>query len=495
MSKSFFSSLQNLILNNSWFQMAILLGLIFGTRYGLLFSPEAVLNGDECVLGLMAKHFMEGEGLPLFFYGQAYGFSFIETFFVALAFKINGISALSLNMGILALWTIGILFLYQLLSSLSSKPKAKHLAFVVSAILVLSPSWLNFSMQARGGYVTAFSLSFMILYLLKNHQSILNAGLCGLLTVLVFESQPLWIPPLVPLLILFFWKYQKRKQVLAYVFSLLIAVVGFHFLKAGLLNFWRPPVFKLDFDIFLGNLSSFWDYLQINLSGLYYLQVAKQSPFIIQLFGILFSALVILACLFLLWRIFSEKPNYGIDILYLLSVVASIAPIFVVNHFAARYLLAFSCFAVLVLFYFLLKLPVKPKDIILLLMLAIGLKTIPEYADAFYPEMEKAEIEELLAELDKQVTSHVFTTGPLLQWQLMFYSKEEVMCRFKSETDRYPSYVEEVNDALQNGLPTALISKSDRLKAGEPDWTSTSGNFVIIYNPSKEELQNNKFRF
>jgi hypothetical protein len=34
----------------------------------LLLSENVFLDGDECIVGLMAKHFIEGEGGPVFFY-------------------------------------------------------------------------------------------------------------------------------------------------------------------------------------------------------------------------------------------------------------------------------------------------------------------------------------------------------------------------------------------------------------------------------------------
>src|SRR5262249_47721494 len=44
------------------------MGLV--SRLPQLFSGDLLLDGDECILGLMAKHVAEGRDFPIFFYGQ-----------------------------------------------------------------------------------------------------------------------------------------------------------------------------------------------------------------------------------------------------------------------------------------------------------------------------------------------------------------------------------------------------------------------------------------
>jgi hypothetical protein len=52
----------------------------------------------------------------------------------------------------------------------------------------------------------------------------------------------------------------------------------------------------------------------------------------------------------------------------------------------------------------------------------------------------------------------------LLEWQLIFYSDEEVVARFQMAQDRYSPYVREVDRALRNGEPVAIVG-----------YTNTSG--------------------
>ena len=57
--------------------------------------------------------------------------------------------------------------------------------------------------------------------------------------------------------------------------------------------------------------------------------------------------------------------------------------------------------------------------------------------------------------------SHVFSMNGLLEWQLMFYSDEEVLARYAAWNDRYPAYVSAVDRALANGQAVAVVGYTD----------------------------------
>jgi hypothetical protein len=50
-----------------------------------------------------------------------------------------------------------------------------------------------------------------------------------------------------------------------------------------------------------------------------------------------------------------------------------------------------------------------------------------------------------------------FSTNALLQWQIMFYSRESVIARWTANIDRYPAYVSEVDRALASGERVAVV--------------------------------------
>ena len=57
-------------------------------RAGVLIAGVVPFNADEAVVGLMARHILQGER-PIFFYGQAYMGS-LDAFLIALGFSLFG---------------------------------------------------------------------------------------------------------------------------------------------------------------------------------------------------------------------------------------------------------------------------------------------------------------------------------------------------------------------------------------------------------------------
>src|SRR5205085_3794071 len=84
--------------------------LLVATRLPVLLGPASSLDGDEAILGLMAKHMTEGR-FSLFFYGQGYAFAFVEAGLAALFFVLFGMSEIALHAAILTLWAAGAVFL------------------------------------------------------------------------------------------------------------------------------------------------------------------------------------------------------------------------------------------------------------------------------------------------------------------------------------------------------------------------------------------------
>lgn len=71
-----------------WFYVGLILAVAFGWKIFLITADLIPFNGDEAVVGLMARHILQGER-PIFFYGQAYMGS-LDAYLVAGAFLIFG---------------------------------------------------------------------------------------------------------------------------------------------------------------------------------------------------------------------------------------------------------------------------------------------------------------------------------------------------------------------------------------------------------------------
>src|SRR3954470_18947845 len=142
--------------------VVVLAAISIASRLPQLQSPNLLADGDECTLGLMAKHVAEGKEFPLFFYGQHYAFSPVEQTAGAAAFVLFGVGAVPLKAAMLALWTIGILFFFLALS----KAIGMASSFAATAVLVLNPVWAAWSMKPGGGYLTAFTLAAVLIWLI-----------------------------------------------------------------------------------------------------------------------------------------------------------------------------------------------------------------------------------------------------------------------------------------------------------------------------------------
>ena len=97
--------------------------------------------------------------------------------------------------------------------------------------------------------------------------------------------------------------------------------------------------------------------------------------------------------------------------------------------------------------------------------------------------------------------SHAFSTHGLLQWQLMFYSKETIVARWHVEVDRFPAYVREVDRALQAGEPVALVGYVgftgglEKMIANPETIFTVDDRYFVYMNPDKDLLRNLRFRF
>lgn len=196
----------------------VILLCCIATRLPQLLSHHLLLDADECVSGLMAKHLYEGKEVPVFFYGQRYGFSLIETWTISVFYFFTGISDAAVKIAMLLLWSLGILFFYKTLKRI--KGDTTLLPILITLLFVVSPAWAIWSMKARGGYITAFFFSNLCVYLLlgtKLSKKTWAYFATGILLVIIYASQPLWIPGLMPLVLYKLYAPKKRTQLLLFL--------------------------------------------------------------------------------------------------------------------------------------------------------------------------------------------------------------------------------------------------------------------------------------
>ena len=128
------------------------------SRYGLLKYWYTNFNGDEAIVGLMARHILEGE-IPVFYYGQEYLGS-LEALVASFYFRLFGSSPL-----VLKLSPFSFFLLFQVLCYfLFKKIGGRIVAFIACQFLVLSSSaLLIWSVAARGGHIEILTLGVLLL--------------------------------------------------------------------------------------------------------------------------------------------------------------------------------------------------------------------------------------------------------------------------------------------------------------------------------------------
>jgi hypothetical protein len=70
---------------------------------------------------------------------------------------------------------------------------------------------------------------------------------------------------------------------------------------------------------------------------------------------------------------------------------------------------------------------------------------------------EAQTLERVIDAMRSRGATSAYSMNALLQWQIMFYSRESVVARWTATVDRYPAYVNEVDRALANGEPVAIV--------------------------------------
>ena len=96
-----------------WVVVAVILIVLFRAVL-FVFRAPLDFDADQAVMGLMAKHLMEGRAFPLFFYGQNYMLG-VEAWFAAPVFLLAGVSVATLKLPLLIINLAAGLLLIRLL--------------------------------------------------------------------------------------------------------------------------------------------------------------------------------------------------------------------------------------------------------------------------------------------------------------------------------------------------------------------------------------------
>lgn len=177
------------------------------------------------------------------------------------------------------------------------------------------------------------------------------------------------------------------------------------------------------------------------------------------------------------------------------SVILSISYFTVVNLNTLRYLLPLQGFLLLLIFFGLRKVRYKVVVIsALTVILVISGLSIYNFRDFAYSE--KSKITDVVETAQAKDVKYVFCEGGLLQWQLIFYSNESIIARYRGMTDRFQPYIDTVNAAFFRSDPgVGLVGyMPPKLDTARYDVTIINDDFFLVKSPSRELLEKGGFR-
>jgi len=445
------------------------------SRIPLLSSENLILDGDECLVGLMAIHSSELKEVPLFFYGQSYGFSFIEVTTIRLFYWMFDVSDISTKLAMLFLWSLGIIFFYKALKQI--EPKNNQWApLLVTLVFIFSPSFAIWSMKARGGYLTAFLFSSIIIYLICHNKWKFNSlvsFIIGLLIIIIYQSQPLWLVGLIPLLGYHIFLNKQVSQIILAFIGMFVGILIFNYYKEGLPTYWNPHILSWP-DLKFETIFSIPRKIYYNLAGNYNYADIKKPIFITKFLAVSVLISIFASISIGLFYLFKKKKINPLFYVACSSVIFSIGYLPFLNRFEPRYLLPLSGFAFFMIYILIDSFKQKRvANFILILFISLGAYALYEFKNVSFEN--KPALISLINELESKNINHVYSEDGLLQWQLIFYSKEQIIARFKSNIDRYPEYIRLVDLAFEEPhTKTALVGFFNH------ESSSTSSSFKLI---------------
>jgi hypothetical protein len=149
-------------------QTATLLILLSGALIlfgAVLLTSQKYEDGDEAVVGVMARHILTKGERPLFFYGQVYGGGgAIEAYLATIPFTLFGTSPVALKSVALCIWLVTITLCY-----LFCLRRFNYVTALFSSILLITATALiEWHLKMRGGYA-AIPMFFMVILMCFSH--------------------------------------------------------------------------------------------------------------------------------------------------------------------------------------------------------------------------------------------------------------------------------------------------------------------------------------
>jgi len=127
----------------------LVLAAAAATRVTTLIVSQRHVHSDEAIIGLMAKHIVEGRSLPLYFWGQDFnGGGAFEAYLAAGSFAILGVGVAQLKLVVVLLSLGSLTFLY----AFALRFFDRGVALFGALFYACAPTLVAWHYQVRGGY-------------------------------------------------------------------------------------------------------------------------------------------------------------------------------------------------------------------------------------------------------------------------------------------------------------------------------------------------------
>lgn len=299
MFKNLFTNLKN----KNLFLLLLLLFFTVLSRLYILLDSNIFIDGDEAIFGRMVIDFINNKQLPIFFYGQGYGFVFFEVLLSAIFYIFFGASIFTMKVSMLVFWLGSIVVLYYIAKKfLYSRSWAFLSVILVSSI----PVWLDWSMKARGGYLTSLLLSNIVIYLsILKRTPIRIIGIFVSL-VIIYYAQPLWLVILLPFIAYYLLHDFKIKDFIFSVFSVTIIYYLLSFLLSYL-NIQFQVQNRLGLNRVTENIRNIFDYYLVGYSGSFFDSSRLDINVYLKIVSIVFLVTLIVTILYNLYLTIRKK--------------------------------------------------------------------------------------------------------------------------------------------------------------------------------------------
>lgn len=471
------------------YPIIVIILICFASRMPQLISPNLTLDGDECVVGLMAKQWFTGSDFQFYFWGQDYGFSLIEIIFILPFYALFGISAISVKIAMLSLWTIGCVFLFKIIEFVTKNDI--KLSLLLTILFISLPAWGAWSMKARGGYLTSFAASNLLIYLIFTRKtSPFLYILTGILLILILESQPFWLVWVLPLVVFQLLKTRKLINWI-YIAATIIPIALALKPYKDTLQHWRPlfPYIPKSSQV-IPYFQRIPEYLFVSFHGDYFLADAENPNTFSALMSGLCVASIFLLIIISLYILFTKPKKHILFLCSSIGIWGSIGYSYFTTDIAGRYLLPLSGILIFTIATIssaqqIQKWMLKSVSIITML----GFISVASFYSFQPRHMGKAKcIQKLVNHLENNNIYYVFSADCMLPYQIAFYSNEKILARMPYVPGRNTEYLKQVDNALFQHKKTALVSYSGEMYGYEKIGSVRIDDFLVLANPKKELL-------